>query len=316
LLPLLPISLLTLALVAPGGEAFGQRDTRSSDHLASVAAGGTALMMNNQPTAQLAENTWFQTIRTSGSWSAGYAYWDGVKKPGWVVTAKLIPESVEREALFAATWEARGATIERDSRGAVLSIDAANSDVGDSELALAIHFPRVEELSLGGAQITAAGLSPLAGLPRLKRLFLDGLPLTDDGLKPLEKLTGLESLSLAGATISDAGLAHLSGLTNLQVLNLSNSSITDEGLAHLAPLVKIETLALKNSKVRGPGLFHLQDMERLNVLNLSHSPIEGENLSLLNGMQHLRILHVAGCNIEPDYIEELENNVISLAVFD
>jgi hypothetical protein len=295
--------------------SYGQTTVRSGE-FASVASGGTPLVVNNQPAAQLPEDTWFEAVRSTGSWTAGYAHLDGVKKSGWVLTAKLIPDSIERQSQVAAAWEARGAKVERDAREAVLAIDATDSEVSDAELERVIAFPRLEELSLAGSNATAAGLAPLAKLPRLARLFLDGLRLSDDGLAPLEKLKGLESLSLANTPISDMGLTHLSGLTNLQVLNLSDCSIADEGLAHIAPLVNMETLALKNTKVRGPGLVFFQNMERLNVLNLSNCPIEGENLELLNNMEHLRILHVAGCNIEPKYIEALENNSVSLAIFD
>jgi hypothetical protein len=308
-------SLAALAAGTACNDVLGQ-EAIPLGAFASISAGGAPLMVNRQPAAQLPENTWFEIARSSGSWTAGYAYLDGDRKSGWVQTARLLPESIERQAQVAAAWKERGAKVETDAHGAVLSIDAADTEAGDAELVHAIAFPRLEELSLAGTKTTAAGLAKLAGLPRLKRLFLDGLPLADAGLKPLAKLAGLESLSLADLPITDAGLEHVSGLTNLQVLNLSNCAITDDGLLFLAPLVNVETLALKNAQVRGQGFHHLQGMERLNVLNVNHCPIEGEQLQLLNGMQHLRILHVAGCNIEPKYIEALENNTVSLAVFD
>lgn len=300
-------------LVSP--VAYAQAIIRPGD-FAAVAAGGATLMVNDQPAAELPENTWFEAARSAGSWTAGHAYVGGARKSGWVLTAKLAPESLERQAQAAAAWEKRGARVDRDARGAVLTIDAADKQASDADLGSIASFPRLEELSLGGSRVTSAGLAKLAGLPSLKRLFLDGLPLVDDDLKPLSPLRRLESLSLASTKIGDRGLAHLSGLTSLQVLNLTNCEITDEGLAHLAFLVNMETLALKNTKVRGPGLLHLRGMTPLNVLNLSHCQIQGEYLMFLGGMDNLRILHVADCHIEQKYIDQLERDSVSLAVFD
>lgn len=284
--------------------------------LASVSGGGTTLVQDGETAAQLPENTWFEVSRTSGSWTAGHAYLDGEPKAGWVLTSKLAPESVEKQAQAAAEWEQLGARVERDSRGAVLSIDASESKIGDTQLAGIGVFPRLEELSLGGSEATAAGLAHLARLPRLRRLFLEGMALKDEAAQPLGKLKGLEGLSLANTQIGDAGVAHLSGLTRLQVLNLSNCNVTDAGLQHLAPLVNMETLALRNTKIRGAGLAYLRHMKPLNVLNLSQCPIEGEHLMHLAGMEHLRILHLADCNVDREYIDRLEGESTSLAVFD
>jgi hypothetical protein len=283
---------------------------------ATVATGGTALVANNQTVAQLPEKSWFEVARTNGSWTAGYAVLDGERKSGWVLTAKLTPDSPQRQAEAAAAWEKQGAKLDKDPSGAVLAIDAADSQVGDAELAQVMAFPRLEELSLAGSKASGGGLAQLAGLPRLKRLFLDGLPLDDNSLKPLEHLRGLEGLSLANTKATDEGLAHLSGLTNLAVLNLSQTAITDDGLRHIAPLEKMETLALKGTKINGLGLIYVRRMLPLNVLNLSQCPIEGENLRNLHDMHNLRILHVADCNIPQKYVEELERHTTSLAVFD
>jgi hypothetical protein len=301
-------------LVSSAG-ALAQAPLRPGD-FAAVAAGGTALVVNNQAVAQLPERAWFEVARSSGSWTAGYAYLDGERRSGWVLTAKLTPDSPQRQADVAAAWEQRGARLEKDPQGAVLAIDVADSQIRDADLAQIVAFPRLEELSLGGAQATGADLSPLAALPRLKRLFLDGLPVTDGSLKPLERLRGLEGLSLANTKVSDEGLAHLSALTNLQVLNLSSTAISDDGLRHIEPLEKMETLALKGTKIRGLGLIYVRRMVPLNVLNLSQCPIEGENLRNLHGMHNLRILHVADCNIPQKYVDELEQHTTSLAVFD
>ncbi|MBW3600745.1 MAG: hypothetical protein KY475_26205 [Planctomycetes bacterium] len=284
--------------------------------VASVASGGAALVRDGQTVAKLPANTWFDIVRVNGSWSAGYAFVGGERKSGWILSEKLAPASLEPQAKAAAAWEQLGADVERDARGAVLAIDASDSNVGDDELAQIAAFPWLEELMLGGSKVTDAGVAPLTSLPRLRRLFLDGLPITDEGLKPLGRLRRLEVLSLAETQITDDGAADLRGLADLQVLNLSQTEISDAALRHLAPLTKIETLALRETNIRGRGLAHLRGMERLNVVNLSQCPLEGEHLLHLAGMEHLRILHVAETGIDPECIERLEDETPSLAVFD
>lgn len=307
---------LALALCAAGVESgLAQLQFQPGD-LAAVAAGGVPLMQNKQVVGQLPEGAWFEIVRTSGGWAAGYAYQEGRRRAGWAPIEKLLPESMTRQADAAAAWEQAGATVEKDASGAVLTIDAADSNASDAEMAQLKFFPRLEEISLGGSRITESSLSHLAGLPRLRRVFLDGLTITQAGAKTLGQLVELEGLSLANTKANDAALATISGLTKLQVLNLTNCDVSDAGLAHLEPLVSIETLALRNTKVRGPGLAHLRGMKWLNVLNLSECPLEGAHLMHLGGMEHLRILHIADCHVEQSFIDDLEANSTSLAVFD
>ncbi len=68
---------------------------------------------------------------------------------------------------------------------------------------------KVTELSLGGTQITDAGLKEVAKLQKLKELYLNGTQITDAGLKDLAKLQKLEELYLLGTRVTKAGVAEL-----------------------------------------------------------------------------------------------------------
>jgi hypothetical protein len=109
--------------------------------------------------------------------------------------------------------------LERDRP--VVSIDLDSSLVDDSgrvhsrrratdnDLALLIHFDRLRELSLAGADVTDAGLAHLTELKSLRQLNLRGTRITDIGLAHLEGLRNLERLDLRETRVTASGIAAL-----------------------------------------------------------------------------------------------------------
>jgi hypothetical protein len=108
-------------------------------------------------------------------------------------------------------------------------------DPSDADLALAEHFPSIEELYLDGSRsaVTDVGIAHLNGLARLRVLGLSESAITDTGLAHLKGMKSLQQLDLSDTRISDAGLVELSEMTTLKQLNLSETAITDAGLVNL-----------------------------------------------------------------------------------
>ena len=71
-----------------------------------------------------------------------------------------------------------------------------------------------------------AGLEHVRELTDLEELDLGGTQVTDAGLQHLRKLTRLGRLDLEGTQVTDAGLAHVNGLFSLRRLVLAETGVT------------------------------------------------------------------------------------------
>jgi hypothetical protein len=98
-----------------------------------------------------------------------------------------------------------GFTIPNEGPGTLTHTDKFN----DSLLALLQELHQLEDLSLGGTQVT------------------------DEGLIHIKMMTGLKKLSLYNTQITDAGLSHLRGATQLESLDLVSTRVTDHGCEEL-----------------------------------------------------------------------------------
>ncbi len=88
-----------------------------------------------------------------------------------------------------------------------------------------------------------ADMVHLKGFKKLECLSLGGSDVTDAGLRDIGELTSLKALSLYDTRISDSGLNHLKKLTNLKVLNVGKTGVTSDGVASLQK-------ALPNCEIR------------------------------------------------------------------
>lgn len=112
-----------------------------------------------------------------------------------------------------------------------LNVNAAPAgrSYGDAELAQIAPLARnITWLSLGGTQVTDAGLAPLADMPNLERLRLERTGVTDAGLKPLARLRKLSYLNLYATPVTDDGLKTLAGLPALRHLYLWKTQVTPD----------------------------------------------------------------------------------------
>jgi len=127
-----------------------------------------------------------------------------------------------------------------------------------------------------GPAFSGAGLAQLAALPYLERLTVAGsLAFNDEGMKAVAKLTHLQEFRCWHAGPTQEGIKQLRNLPNLKSLNLGQrltykapACPTDETLAILADLKTLETLQLSEARLHLPALQQLKRLPALKKLTL------------------------------------------------
>jgi mono/diheme cytochrome c family protein len=155
--------------------------------------------------------------------------------------ANVPPASAEAIAKI----EAAGGTVMPLFTGSSLlqvSFAQAASPPGDDAVAaLAGAAEQIVWLNLAKAQVSAAGLAPLAQLKNLIQLHLEQSSVDDAGLAPLAGLSRLEYLNIYGTAITDAGVEHLKGLSKLYRLYVWQTKISyDAAMALQAAIPGLE----------------------------------------------------------------------------
>ncbi len=103
----------------------------------------------------------------------------------------------------------------------------------------------LEELEIGGAQVTDANLAHVARVQGLRKLFLfDAANLTDAGVAHLASLQRLTRLYIDAPQITDASLAVVSRLPELEEIAVSSGQFSDEGLEQLCRIRRIRMISI------------------------------------------------------------------------
>jgi len=144
--------------------------------------------------------------------------------------------------------------------------------VTDLDLKGLRHLSRLEDLTLGGDEISEEGLRHLSNLPRLTSLTLrPSVSLTTPVMAQIGKLSNLRSLSLQGSDRernkrSIKGAFHLKGLTKLERLDLASRDFSDDDAAILESFTNLRTLHLDNTAISIVGLKHIVKLPNLTTL--------------------------------------------------
>jgi hypothetical protein len=118
-------------------------------------------------------------------------------------------------------------------------------------------------------------MTQLAKLTGLKRLNLwRAANLSDAGLEPLAGLTKMEWLNVDNTQLSNDGLAHLAGMKQLKFLHLGSTFVSDAGLVHLEGLAALDKLIVTRTAVTETGVAKLK--EKLPDLDVQLKYIEGQ----------------------------------------
>ncbi len=141
--------------------------------------------------------------------------------------------------------------------------------VTDAGLQTICRFTNLEDLSIGGEQITAEGFAQLARLPQLRKLSISharldnsllaqcigplkqlrelsiyDCPITGDALLGIVHLRNLEELSIDCRGVNDESVPALIGFTGLRSLDIEGTSITDRSLPVLCSLKGLQELSV------------------------------------------------------------------------
>ncbi len=129
-----------------------------------------------------------------------------------------------------AAIEAAGGTVMPLFGGSPLlqvSFAQAATPPGDEAVAaLGAAADQIVWLNLSKANVSAAGLAPLAKLKNLIRLHLENSNLDDAGLAHVAPLQRLEYLNVYGTTVTDAGIAPLRDLPRLRDLYVWKTQVS------------------------------------------------------------------------------------------
>ena len=213
------------------------------------------------------------------AWPAGGQPPAAPQKPVMRAAEKPDGEKPLSEQEAAAAFKEIGATVEFDSQGHVLSIEAAGDKLTDAVAGKLAACTSLESLDLGKSKISDAGLRAISGLASLQRLYLHDVPLTDNALVHLQGLSRLTCPFPA----KHQGPRRRAGTGADPREAASRQSQRDRSrrrlVADLSGLAELDTLALENSKVTRAGLKKLKPLERLRVLNLNGCKIAGGDLN-------------------------------------
>ncbi len=198
------------------------------------------------------------------------------------------------------------------------TLDLAEGQFSDADLARLPALPRLESLRLGPLAPSSAALELLSRHAGLRCLRLEGFPLDAAAVDALARLPRLEHLHgfryperaeelddcgrLAGLRILDgypepgaALLPRVARLPLLEELDLDGTDVGDGDLASLAGLRELRGLVLRNTWTTDAGLVHLAGLRRLEVLDLSLTRITDAGLACLEGRGNLLWLGLDLC---------------------
>lgn len=113
--------------------------------------------------------------------------------------------------------------------------------IGDEELALLCHLPKLQSMWLEGTGVTDAALAHLARLPKLDWLDLDNTAITGAGFAAFHGHPTLRYLWMRHTDVADDVIPLLVSMSQLSIVGLEGTSVTEAGLMALAahPTVKL-----------------------------------------------------------------------------
>lgn len=155
-----------------------------------------------------------------------------------------------------------------------------DSKVTDQDLAQLAGqpFENLDELDIGGTQVTDAGLIHFKKLSKLRSLQAMNTKITDTGLAHLSGMPSLIILNIENTQVSGKGLAYLAGLPELRLLNLNKTPITDSDLSYLKGIKNLKHLWLENTRVTDAGVVHLLQLKQLDKLKVSGTQISEDGI--------------------------------------
>jgi hypothetical protein len=194
-----------------------------------------------------------------------------------------------------------------------------NNCLNDKRLAQLTTLVELERLQTNQAQITDAGLGPLARLKNLRNVafFHPGKSFSGAGLVHLEGLPNLERLTVAGSfAFNDDGLAAVARLTRLKEFRTWHAGGTNEGIKQLKGLKQLTSLHLGQRLTyrppacpNGDTLAVVADLRSLESLQLDEARLTLAALLQLKQLPALRKLTLGGIDLPRADVERLQKEL-------
>lgn len=172
-------------------------------------------------------------------------------------------------------------------------VELLDARLASADLALLKSWPKLSAVSLPNV-IDAEAVRHLAACPRLNQLTLGYREVSAAELEQLASWSGLRRLTLIHARLSDSALAAFAKLQTVEELRLEDCGLHDASLAHLRLAERTKSLLLERNEIVGPGLPHLIPCA-LTTLGLEFNNLDDGVLETLRPLTTVADLRLAYC---------------------
>jgi hypothetical protein len=167
----------------------------------------------------------------------------------------------------------------------------------------------LEELAIGGDQLTDHGLKGIEELQPLSSLSIYGDRITDEGIDFLSMLVNLRYVSLSGKNIGDASFRQLARLPDLQILHFVATGLSDNSFDRIeleacsteshAPFPKLQILYVSNNSISDRWCSSVSRLSTLRTLDVSYSSITDIGFhQILRQCRGLTSLFASQCDLQ------------------
>lgn len=153
--------------------------------------------------------------------------------------------------------------------------------------------PKIKQLRLEGAWVTADALRDLSILHSVRTLAFVGTGITNGGLSFVQRLKSLEALEFEEESINDLSPIYLRDLP-LTSMICRCERLGDTGARHMARLSTLQHLTLEGSRISPSGILSLAKLDALLELSLTVQEIDGVAIESIAGLPALERLNIIG----------------------
>ena len=188
-----------------------------------------------------------------------------------------------------------GAVITDDDRGVPIEFQMPETvGLSDQAWPFIARLTTLQDLDLGGGEMTSERMRLLKPLTRVRNLSLFGGKIDSASLKNLLGMSHLETLYLYRTPLNDDAIVWISQIKSLKHLNMFDTYLTDQGLDRLTSCKQLEHISLGNSLVENfpqshfskEGLEKLRDALPNTVISMWGIPGSFDRPTVIAGPKH------------------------------
>lgn len=209
----------------------------------------------------------------------------GFGAPQW--SYPFLPERADRPRITGRGLQAFGAVSTLET------LELLDARLTTADLALLQSWPKLSAIALPNT-IDTDTVAHLRACRRLNHLTLGYREVTAAELKHLAAWSGLRRLTLIHARLSNEALAALGELQTVEELQLEDCGLTDERLQYLRLGAKTKSLLLERNEIDGTGLAHLAKLKPT-VLGLEFNNLTDDTIVHLSQLTSVTDLRLAYC---------------------